>query len=343
MAIRTVNPVTIKDVAVEAGVSDMSVSNAFSGKGRLGSDTRERILSTARRLGYRPNAASRAIRRGRFSAIGVLDSADVTTSGIGIGILHGVETEARKHDMHLVSGRLPDEKLTSPDSMPRLLREWAADGLLVGYATNIPPRMVQLIERYAMPAVWVNALLERDCVRPDDFGGARQATEHLLEQGYRRIAYYGETTGPHYSTPHRYDGYLAAMEASGLETCAIQKPDRAHAYQRIKQALGEQQRPDAVVMVGNPVEWMMAAQEAGLTIPRDLGLIVIRDPASIAIGAQHDYLAGMRITGMELPVYEVGRQAVRLLTKKIRQPTDHFEPVVVPMTFAPGQTCGRAG
>jgi LacI family transcriptional regulator/LacI family repressor for deo operon, udp, cdd, tsx, nupC, and nupG len=334
--------VTIKDVAVEAGVSDMSVSNAFSGKGRLAEQTRVRILDTARRLGYRPNAASRAIRRGRFNAIGVLDSANVSASGIGIGILHGVETEARKHDMHLVSGRLPDEKLTSPDSMPRLLREWAADGLLIGYATNIPPRMIELVDRYSMPAVWVNALLQRDCVRPDDFGGARQATEHLLQQGYRRIAYYGEISGPHYSTPHRYDGYIAAMEQAGLDTRTIEKPGRTQAYQQIIEQLRDAQRPDAILMVGNPIEWMMAALQLGLSVPQDLGLMVIRDPATVAIGAQHDYLAGMRITGMELPVFEVGRQAVRMLTRKIAQPAEPLEPVVVPMTFAPGQTCDRA-
>jgi DNA-binding LacI/PurR family transcriptional regulator len=77
--------------------------------------------------------------------------------------------------------------------------------------------MIELIQRYQIPSVWLNAKLESDCVYPDDFEAAGQACKYLLQMGHRRIAYVDYMSSGHYSTADRRNGYLRAMRSARLK------------------------------------------------------------------------------------------------------------------------------
>jgi len=339
---------TIKDIAERTGVSHVTVSNALRRSGRMAEDTRRRILKTARELGYRPNTFAKATRMGRFSAAGLLMSTFHGRSHISFGLLDGIQSELAAHEMHLVMSRLPDEKLTSEAKLPRLLREWMTDGLLINYNIDVPEEMVRLIREHALPSIWINADMDSDCVCPDDAGAGRMATEQLLSHGHRRIAYLQYPTPTahrkkHHSEQRRREGYEQAMQSVGLASGAElldaawtrpgdgfgEKDTRVEAAVRWLQRDG---RPSAVVTYSSSVAQPLLHATAllGIRVPEELALITIED---MPVAAQ-----GVPITTIDLNVEEMGRQAVRMLLQKIEAPTDPLAPTKVPVKLVAGQT-----
>ena len=88
-------------------------------------------------------------------------------------------------DKHLIVGQMDDTQLTTQGQMPKLLRQWAVDGLLVFYTTQFPEQMIDMINNDRIPAVWMNADLTENAVRPDDFDAGFQATQKLIAMGHR--------------------------------------------------------------------------------------------------------------------------------------------------------------
>src|SRR5689334_6241280 len=185
-------------------------------------------------MGYKPNSSARAMRNGRIdcAALVLSRSHPQVLSHIPVGLLDGLDDELAHHNMHLTVSRLTDEQLSRDDFLPKVLREYMADGMIVNYTHEIPPRMLELIHAHHTPAVWVNAKLKSDCVHPDDLAAADAATRALIEQGHRRIAMLHliepgvferlsfEQARPrfHYSVADRAEGYARAMHAAGLKS-----------------------------------------------------------------------------------------------------------------------------
>jgi LacI family transcriptional regulator len=192
----------------------------------------------------------------------------------------------------LILARLPDADLTSERQMPRILRELAADGLLINYHDRIPEKRIQIIKRHHMPALWINSLHEADCVYPEDREAGRIATRYLLELGHTRIAYLRWSSG-HYSHPHREAGYSEIMRETGLT-----------AISRMIYGLYPDIRPEKADLV-----WLSGAKRAtafvcysweiaeqlcflammlGMHIPRDLSLVTFGDQPMQMLGRTLD-------------------------------------------------------
>jgi len=328
---------TLADVARRVGVTEMTVSAALRGVGRISKETRGRIIDAARELGYRPNAAARSMRSGRFNCLALLVSQE-HPSGMPYGMLDGMHDAMTPRNLHLTLSRLGDEKLTDRGFVPKMLREAMADGLLVKYDQRIPQRMVELFRRYRLPAVWINSKHDSDCVYPDDVAAGRQATEHLLGMGHRRIAFVCYVGAGHYSPLDRFEGYSLAMGAAGLEaTWLDRRPDGLSRRDRvgaISQWLRQPGRPTGVV-VNSPTSakiLLLGATRLGLRVPRDLSIVTFSDMPTDDCGVAIDTLT--------LPARQMGRQAVEMLLAKIDDPTAVHAPRALPWRLAPGQTCG---
>ena len=114
---------TLKDIAECTGVTPMTVSRILRGTGRESEATVQRVSAVAAQMGYHPNGLARAMRRGSFNAVGLLRSTDPSAATITHSLLWAIERELLAHDLHLVMGQVPDEKLTDRNAAPRLLRE----------------------------------------------------------------------------------------------------------------------------------------------------------------------------------------------------------------------------
>jgi LacI family transcriptional regulator len=140
-------------------------------------------------------------------------------------LLIGIEDALAERDLYLTLARLPDQTLTEDNSVPKILREWMADGLLLNYHQDIPPRLQAIVEKHGLPSIWINSKHPTDCVYPADFETGRSATEHLLQMGHSRIAFATLRT-THYSAADWEGGYAQAMQQSGaVPRFCCKKPD----------------------------------------------------------------------------------------------------------------------
>lgn len=333
---------TIADIAARVGKTCQLVSAVLHG-GRSSSaaseETRRRIFRAAEELGYLPNAAARAVSTGRFGAVGLLLSTASWKSSLPGPTLEGIREALAGRDMHLSLGWFPDEKLTAAGYVPKLLRELMADGLLIKYDSFIPPRMIALIRRHRVPAIWMNSKQAYDCVYPDDLAGARMATERLLGLGHRRIAYADLNPRParsHYSSDERARGYAEAMKNAGLEPLFLAGGAPVPMDARValfKGILSRAERPTAIVTYGSTeaMPALYAAAAAGLRVPEELSVVTFA-------GAAQDSM-GVRLAAALIPEEEMGRLAVEMLMEKLDRPSRRLGPRALAFGFDEGQTC----
>ncbi len=335
--------VSAQDIADRLGVARPTVSTVLSGASsntRVSQALRDRVRNVALEMGYRPNAAAKAIARGKFGGAGLITSVERMRSNLPPDLLWGITHALESMGMHLVLAALPDEQLTDGGNLPRMLSEWMIDGLLINYNKQIPPAMGAVIQRHAIPSVWLNVKQDWDSVYPDDQQASRLATRLLLDAGHRRIAYTGNLhpTGVgllHYSEVDRHAGYEQAMNEAGLTPDVIERdrfgrqPSAGREYWL--ERLAGADHPTAVVAYGRPTldAVVLAAERLGMDIPGQLSLVTFGDwPQSL----------GRRIDTILIPQEAMGRAAVDMLFEKVRRPQAAIASVSLPASHFAGQT-----
>jgi DNA-binding LacI/PurR family transcriptional regulator len=334
---------TLQEIAKRVGVTDMTVSRVLSGSytpKRADAVRRaKKIRRIAHELGYRPNSAAQSMREGRFGCIGLLMST-VGRHSVLEHMITGIKQGANATGVSLRFCVLADEELTDEMLISKLPRELAVDGLLVNYTHRFPPQLQALLEKYRIPAVWVNVRQDHDCVRADDFGSGALAVGRLAELGHRRIGYVTLEYGPrsHYSVQHRCDGYRDAMRRAGLSPNVIDYPSglpNAERDNRLTAWLRET-RPTAVhtQSLAEANAAYAAAQKLGLAVPGDLSILTIN--------AEGTGLLGVELDALMLPSTQVGQRGVEMLTEKIADPRVRFGSEAVAFYFGKwkGHSCG---
>jgi LacI family transcriptional regulator len=328
---------TLDDIARRVGVTSVTVSNVLRNRGRCSARTRQQILDVVAELGYRPNAAAKAMFTRRFNAVGLVLGMNEATSVLHGLLLGGIDTALAKRESHLTLIRLPDQKLASEGYVPKLLREFAVDGLLINYNAQIPPQMIELIERHRIPSVWINSKQSHDSVYPDDFGAAQEATRQLIAQGHGHIAYVDYATNWeegvwHYSSVDRRDGYLKAMIAAGLQPRLINEhcPQGSQRIEHARQWLNGPDRPDAILAYSRneltPI--VHVALAAGLRLPEEMAIATF--------GAVPWAELGVTVSMMMIPQEQIGETAVQMLMNKIDTPKLEQPSVALPMQWRDG-------
>lgn len=337
---------TLQQISAAAGVSTRTVSRILQGPSDAPhrSETRDRVLAAARKLGYRPNAAARAARTGRFNAVAMLLGRRQEQTYLRTGLLDGVYDVLERHDQHLILARIPDEELTDEQYVPKMLREWMADGVLVNYVYGFPARMVELIDRYDLPCVWINDHRADDCIYVDNLGASQVATRKLLELGHQRIAYaslsYAAThdlSEGHYAAADRWKGYEQAMRDTGLTPGRLSLPsfaDRNVWAGEIAAQLRSPDRPTAIIAAteNDAASVLLGAAMAGLSVPRDLSIVTYAGGLSSTSGCAIDTMA------LDRP--RMGVEAARMLLQKIENPRTPQPSMAIRFEYRPGSTLG---
>ncbi|HEV7298313.1 MAG TPA: LacI family DNA-binding transcriptional regulator [Tepidisphaeraceae bacterium] len=335
--------VTVSDIAAATGLSKPTVARVLrDASAPFRAETRERVMEAARRLGYRPNAAAKAINSGRFDCAVLVMGTDPGRSFVPMGVINGIQAELVTHDMHLAVTRMPDQQLSDPNIVPKVLRQNMADGIIVNYTHEYPPELAKLMEWSGAPAVWLNTKRPNDAVRPDDELAGRMATEKLLALGHRRIAYLHMSPLavplPHYSAGDRIAGYSAVMAAAGLSPRVLHR-QVSHADQpaAARAFVTGSDRPTAIIAGsdGNAVHAIYEAVHAGLSVPGQVSVVAISDEWDL-------FAAGLRVSSFAVHGRHEGEAAVRLLVEKIRVPSTAVATVAVPFEERPGETIARS-
>lgn len=333
---------TIDDIATKAGVSKMTVSRVLNGASYQRptfAKRAERIRRIADQLGYRPNAYAKVVSTGRFNAITLLLSDDYTRSPLPSRMLYGIQSAAAERGLTVNLHLVTDQQLDDEQFVPPSLKEWHSDGILINYQKSLHRRLPELIERYRVPAVWLNMDAAHDCVRPDDLAAGRDATRRLLDLGHRRVWHvnysFRKSTG-HYSEAERRDGYTQAMTDAGLEPVTIDRchstlGDYYHSHDAWASVLGRQDRPTAFVCYGSVGLSILqhVAPRVGLRVPDDLSLVTF---------SSDSVFDALPIDTWVSPDDKVGRVAFEMLQQKIAHPDQALCRQTIPFTFAPGES-----
>ncbi|MDR0533228.1 MAG: LacI family transcriptional regulator [Verrucomicrobiales bacterium] len=336
---------TLKQLAEYTSLSIATVSEILNHKKRpYNEETRQRVFDAARQLGYRPNASARSIKWGKFSTIALLQSTIHTRNSLPSTLLHSIEEELAGREQLLLLGSVTDEQLQGQDSIPRILRTWAADGLLINYLSGYPQQLEEFVSRQNFPSVWINSKHGQDCIYPDDMAGAALATEYLIGLGHRNIAFvnynFGRFSSPvHYSSLDRFSGFRQVMARERLMAVGISDDDTIPLSERLeysKRWLSAPNRPTAVLCYAKEtsIPVYIAACCLGLEVPGDLSIIHFDDSLTDIHGTKMDTLI--------LPEQEIGRLAVEELMKKIQNPSYNFPARALMSKLVTGWTTGLA-
>ena len=267
----TVNP-TIYDVSRLSGVSIATVSRAFSNPERVREDTRRKVFEAAEVLHYSPNAIARAMARQRTDKIAFLICKEGATilDEFYAGICTGIMRETNRSDFELVISTAADWDTASNTSKNKQV-----EGVILG--GNARPDMIAELQNRDLAVVLVNNRiqgLDIPCVVSDEYGGVRQALEHLIGRGHRNIAMLAGRFSP-YILGERYRAFLEVTQAHGLpaDTRHIKlcDPTVESAAEACLELLSRQDRPTAI-FGGNDVMAagaMKAALRLGLRAPVD--------------------------------------------------------------------------
>ncbi len=207
---------TMREVAALAGVSIKTVSRVVNREAGVSEQLRAQVARAANQLDYRHNLAASNLRRssGRTGLIGALLQ-DVGNS-FSATLLRALEDAARDRGAVVLAASLDEEGERERTLVGDLVSR-RVDGLVLMPAT---PRQDYLASelRAGLPTVFVDRAprgIEVDSVTVDNVAGAREATEHLLAHGHRRIALLADLNTIQ-TAERRIEGYTAALTSAGL-------------------------------------------------------------------------------------------------------------------------------
>ena len=211
--------VRLKDIALRTGVSVMTVSKALRDAKDIKVDTRVRIQQVAKELGYMPDVAARSLRSGRTLLFGVVISS--LTNPIYARILLAIEERAHQLGYDVIFAHSLNHPEREEECIRRLMSR-RVDGFFISPVYRIEqtsPAYQQLLAQ-GTPAVILGHRAPF-CepfvsVETDDIAASFAVTEHLLQLGHRRIAFFTGRTGAPWST-ERLEGYRRALRQAGLE------------------------------------------------------------------------------------------------------------------------------
>jgi LacI family transcriptional regulator len=325
-------PVTLKDVALRAGVHPATASRALNPETRIlvSEDTARRVLDAAEQLGYSPNPVARSLRTRRSHTVGVL--IPDLNNPLFPPIVRGLEDRLAAAGYVALIGNTD-----SDDQRERIIfdqmRARHVDGLVLATARLRHPLLAEA-SRADIPVVLINRLAQDysfPSVTVDNERGVRMAISHLAGLGHRRIAH---IAGPQEMSTglSRYRGFVTAMESSGLpvdsDLVVFAKAFSVEEGLRCTRLLLDQcaARPGqagcTAIFAANDmlaVGCYSSLDEAGLACPEDMSVVGFNDMPFI------DRLRPP-LTTVRFPHYQVGTEAAQLLLERI---AEHTAPVKI--------------
>lgn len=309
--------VTIKDVALAAGVSTQTVSRVLNNRRDVSMETREKILGIINEMGYSPNVLARSLIQGRSHTLGVI--------GYGLSyygpsrVLTGIERRARELGYSLLLSLLREPDTNDGQEVFHSLLSRQVDGIIwavpeigdnrewvvaqISGASQTPASVpVVFINMEPLPGLAVAAVDNRE--------GGRLATEHLLAQGYQQI---GIITGPStwWEAQQRELGWRDAMQNARENPCDLDALKIAGDWypssgeKGLEALIRRCPNLQAVFACNDPMAAgaLLAARRIGLRVPEDLAVVGFDDVPEAAF-----YYPSL--TTVRQPLAELGGRAV---------------------------------
>jgi DNA-binding LacI/PurR family transcriptional regulator len=333
--------VTLKEVAAALGLSTMTVSRALNDRPNVNPKTKKRIQEVATKMGYTPNHVAKSLVSNRTYTIGVV----IPEIGHAFfpEVVRGIDEISSEANYQIFLTNSSEDFEKEKRSI-EALRAKRVDGILV--STSIKSTDFSFFENLrntGIKIVFFDRCIHNlgiSCIGVNDRVASRQITEHLIKNGYKKIAY---LSGPPEVTigRERLAGFREALSSAGIEInenriveTGLTEIDGKEAMQKLL-ALPEEERPDAVATVNDPsaLGAIEAIKEYGLSIPDDIAIVGFTNEVRASI-------IDPPLTTINQPAYDVGKKAADKLLRTIENENEPVENVELVANLVVRKSCG---
>lgn len=324
--------VTIKDIARMLGISKSTVSRALAEHADVNPSTRKKILELAGKLQYEPNTIALHLKQQRTYTLGLI--VPETPNAFLSKAIAGIQQAASLQGYQVMLCQSMDRYETERSTLKSLLTSHV-DGLLISVTseTKNADHFQSAVDK-KIPVVFFDQVFEHlntSQVLIDHYQISYQATQHLIDEGCKRIACISRPSNL-LTCRKRVEGYRAALSENNLPYNAdylLHTDFREETVQRFTHHLiGLEKRPDAILASDDrtAIEMMHIIKKEGLRIPHDIALI----------GFENEH-AGQFIepslSTISVPANEMGRTAAELLLLQIKNRDHESEKRIVDGTL----------
>jgi DNA-binding LacI/PurR family transcriptional regulator len=321
-------PVTLRDVALRAGVSRSAVSRSFTEGASVSAKTRAKVEKAARELGYSPNAIASSLTTGRTKLIGLVSNN--FHNPLFLEVFDQFTRGLQERGLRPLLVNLSQE--TDPVNSVRMLQQYSVDGVIVASST-LPPSFAEAFRDAGVPVVHSFGRFTTSphvhVVGIDNIACGRMAAEALIARGYRNVAFLG---GPEAatSTQDRARGFWDAL-AEHRDIAVSVSYATAYSFDAGRaemQRLLDSGPPAQAYFCGDDVlsiGALSAIQDTGLRVPDDIGIIGLNDMAMAR-------WQNINLTTIRQPVTQIIGASVDLVVETIKDPDRHPETRLFPCT-----------
>lgn len=320
---------TIKDIAKALNISVATVSRAMRDTYDVSKETREKVLETAARLNYKPNLNAQGLVQRSTHNIGVVIPA--ITNYYFSTVITGIQETAQQHGYNIIL-YLTNDSAEQELQLVRSLSLSSLDGLLACVSSHADScfHFQEIIDE-GLPVVFFDRVAggpEISKVMQDDYNGAFMAVEHLIEQGYQKIAH---ITGPRelFLTENRLNGYMDALRKHGMPI-----EEKLIVHSGFTQKAGEEDTnflfrvnnhaPDAIFAVNDrkAIGAILALKKKNIEVGKSVGVIgFTNDPISEIVSPTLSTVAE--------PAFQIGCTCCDLLIKHIKKASFNAQQVIL--------------
>ncbi|MEJ5996301.1 LacI family DNA-binding transcriptional regulator [Pedobacter sp. Du54] len=322
-------PVTIKDIAKALGLSTSTVSRALRDTHEISAATKKIVLAYAKEINYQPNPIALSLKERRSKSIGVVVS-EVANSYFSQAI-NGIESIAYDRGYHVIISQTHESYDREVINVQHLASR-SVDGLLVSLSSETTDisHLSSLHER-GLPIVFFDRVADEIIthkVIANNEKGAYQATNHLISQGYKKIAHL--TSSNHLSISiERLSGYEAALSDNGMpinpnyiKHCLHGGMMYSETEKAIKELMALKEKPDAIFVAGDRLSMgcLSVFQNLKISVPHDVAIVGFSNSDVLD-------LFNPPLTSVRQPAFEMGQLATEMLLELIeaKYPVEDFE------------------
>lgn len=321
--------VTIKDIAKALGISTSTVSRALRDSYEISPETKQLVLDCAEKLNYHPNPIALSLKEKRSRSIGVV-VCEIANSFFS-QIINGIESISYDKGYNVIISQSHESYEREVMDL-RYLSSRSVDGLLISVSTETNDiSHLKALHEKGLPIVFFDRITDEintHSVIVDNFKGAYDATEHLVQNGYKNIAAIANSEFLSITT-ERLAGYREALLANGItpndsyiKHCFYGGMIFSEIEEAVNRLLTLKTKPDAIVAMSDKLTsgCLKTLKRRGLHVPEDIALV----------GFSNSDLAELispPLTVVRQPAYEIGRDATELLLQLIesKRPIKQFE------------------
>lgn len=335
----------LEEVAKLAGVSRSTVSRVINDDPRVSDEARDRVRTVIRDTNFHPNAAARSLATSRTRIIGVMIPNHVNsifTDPFFPKLLQGVAEACNAADqMLMLLMETSGEPMNSERIYTRVIQGRHLDGIIIA-SWIVEEPILQMLQQSHFPVVLVgrHPTLNLSYIDVDNRASSRDAVEHLIGHGRRRIA---TITGPAnmIAAIDRHAGYVDALDAAGLPRdpalTVWSDFSRRGGYRSMATLLEGSERPDAVFVASDAMASgaLQAIRDAGLRVPEDVAVMGFD-------GLEETLVSRSILSTVVQPTLDEGREAVRTLLELLDRPGSAPIQRILPTRLALQLSCGCA-